>query len=255
MNIVGFGDSFILGLKNTPKLEWLYPRSNWKHDSHPWHRCYQGMLGDHYKCIPEFRGLEGSGPWNAFFDFLEYQKTNTKKIDVVIMAWSESQRLYHPVVKPINTVLVERNRKKESEPFREIYQAAYEYYAHLMDTTKQNYELSGLMAMFDMMTQQYPGTKFINLHCFSWLDQNEWWNKYDKIGPTQLRYHHTFKHCSEIRPCLMYVSRRDGWPGDHFLHQETRECHLTVPMHRLLTDAIIDAIDNYEPGRIVDIPV
>lgn len=254
MNIVGFGDSFILGLKHTPKLEWLDPANNWDDDTHPWHRCYQGMLGDHYKCIPDFRGVEGSGPWNAFFNFLEFQKTNTEKIDVVIMAWSEIQRLYHPVVSPINTVLAERNRNTDT-PFSEVYQAAHDFYMNLMDMNKQNYEMRALMTMFDDIVKEYPETKFINLHCFSWLNQNEWWTVYDKIGPEQIRYHYKFKNCMEVRPSLMYLSRRDGWPGDKMLHKETRECHMTAPMHRLLTDAIIDAIENYQPGKIVDIPI
>lgn len=240
MKIVGFGDSFILGLsEGHQKLS----------------VAYQGMIGDHYRwttaplpCHPEFRGVSGSGPWNMFFDFLNYP--NKEKIDVVIMAWSEITRIYHKKYPICNSVV--SFAKSEDDEYMATLNAAKNYYQFLMDHDQKNHELSALMMFVDEMSKSYPNTKFIHLPCFSKYDMNKHWDSlYDKVKPNELEYYHRFKHGAEVRPCLMYLSKKDGWPSD--LSKDTRECHMTPYMNRLVADAIIECIDDYYPGKLVDI--
>lgn len=236
MKIVGFGDSFILG-PPTPVKEI--------------DDTYQALLGNKYNTYPEFRGIGGTGPWHAFFDFLNYFKTCNEHVDVVLMAWSEAHRLYNPMLTRQNAELAAKVANKPNISFNEVFSAVQQYYDFVMDTEKQNYEIQALMTMFDDMVSNYPNTKFINLHSFSRLNKGEGWKDYDDVS--KLQYHYKFKNSMEIRPCLIYLSRLEDWPGDNNMHLEKRECHLSPKMHKLVADAIISAIENYSPGKIVNI--
>lgn len=243
MKIVGFGDSFILGL--APKHSKLS-------------LAYQGMIGEHYRwctapleCHPEFRGVSGTGPWSMFFDFLNYP--DKEKIDVVIFAWSEISRLYHKKYHICNSV-VSSTKNHEDDEYMDAVEASGKYYQYLFDHNQKNHELSALMMLVDEMSRSYPNTKFIHLPCFSKYDTSTHWDPlYDKIKPNQIDYYHRFKHGAEVRPCLMYLSKKDGWPDD--LSKDTRECHMTPKMNRLLADAIIDCIEDYHPGKLVEIDI
>jgi hypothetical protein len=246
MNIVGFGDSFILGLADT--------RSGVDYTGNiAWNNCYQGMIGDHFKCIPEFKGFPGSGPWAMFFDFLRYDKKD--EIDVVIMAWSEIARLYHPKLRSGNVTLWDKERMNSlTDDEKIILNAAKGYMYNLGDEEKLNYEMRALMMMVDDMTKQYPHIKFIHLPCFTWLEQGQWWGRdYHTTDHTELRYHHDFKNGMEIRPALMYMSMLDDWPDD--LSNDRRECHMTPRVNRLLADSIIHCIENYEPGKLIEMDI
>lgn len=237
MKIVGFGDSFILSIGKATSDD----------PQQPWFKSYQGMIGDHYDCVPEFRGRAGTGPWNMFFDFLNY--SDKENIDVAIIAWSEINRLYHPRFQPINTHYAFDKEKydKASDEEKEVLEAANHFYRNLYDGNQKSYEMKALMNLFDDMTLEYKNTKFIHLPCFSWDKPTEWWgNTYKDKKPHELTYYHDFKHGMEIRPALMYMSVHDEWPAD--LSIDRRECHMTPRVNRLLANQIINCIDDYRPG-------
>jgi len=240
MKIVVFGDSF------QQNKEGLVDPSS-----------YEGMLTHHYDCQVEFLGDAGSGPWHAFFKCKKYLDDSKDNLpDVIIFGWSEACRnLYHPNYSALNGAQCRMNYKSTSinPEEREVYKAGLDYYRFLSSNKKENYELKSLMMYFDNFTLNYPDIKFINLHNFSWLERLKWWDMYDKLGPRQLTYHHTFKNSAEIRPALIWLSRRDGWPLNDRMENENRNCHLTPAMHRLLADVIISAIDYYSPGKIFEI--
>ena len=237
MKILGFGDSFILGLEEG-------------HAKLPY--TYQGILGEHFNTYAEFKGISGSGPWTSFFDCQDYLTTTKEHPDVVIFAWSEINRLYNDFVKILNYGIAKNKENDTTDVNHEVYQAALGYYKHFASTEKPNYEMAALMLMFDEFTLNFPKTKFINLHCFSWLKGSDWWDVYDTIDYKDINYFHKFKNCAEVRPPLIYMSRRDGWPKD--ISKESRECHLTEKMHKLLANAIIECIRDYKPGKTVEIP-
>jgi len=233
MNIVGFGDSFIMpGSVHDPR----YPKQ------------YMNQVGTYFNSTAESRGVEGTGPWNMFFDFMNYKK----HIDVAILAWSEPIRLYHPKVKPLNTHIALDTPLKDDEN-KPIYEAANLYYKYLFDHTQKNWELKGLMCLFDhVISKQYPKTKFIHLPCFSCYDESQYWfNLYDKVKPRDIEYYHDFTTGVEIRPCLMFLSKKDDFPKD--ITKEHRANHLSLNMHTRVARSIIDAIENYVDGRKINI--
>lgn len=238
-NIVAFGDSFTLTI--TPNhLEW--------------DECYQGMLANRYNCLPEFRGKPGTGPWYMFFDFLRYPDKHL--IDVALIAWSEISRLYHPVFQPINTHIAHDKElfKKASDHERDVIVAANHYYQKLYDGHQKSYEMKALMNLFDDMCSEYKHIKFIHLPCFTWESPAEWWGETYKVKkPEDLVYYHNFKNGMEVRPALMYLSMLDEWPAD--LSQDRRQCHMTSRVNRLLADTIIQCIDNYTPGKMVEMDI
>lgn len=234
MKIVGFGDSFIM---DVPNYDAQYPY------------VYMNLVGKHFGVETESRGLAGSGPWNMFYDFINYKD----HIDVAIIAWSEIARLYHPHVQPLNTSNCLNSPITAESPFKEVYEAARDTYKYLYDHDQKNWEMEALMCMFDHnITPKYPNTKFIHLPCFSRYGKDKWWGElYDNISPNEIEYFYDFKQASEIRPCLMFLSKNDAYPKD--IRKETRQNHLTLKMHKLLANAIIECIENYNPGRKVQI--
>lgn len=241
MKIVAFGDSFQQSVDDLSNYSFA---------------CYQGLLLKHYKADEtdvKFYGDPGSGPWHAFIKCRNYLKEAEFLPDVVLFGWSEACRsLYHPNAICLNPGFAEA-RIAENDINSEMYQAAIDYGLYISDHKKENYELRSLMIYFDKFVLNYPKIKFINLHNFSYLKRFEWWNHYDKLGPKQLDYHHRFINCAEVRPALMWMSRRDGWPGEYKMHLETRTCHLTEAMHMVVAEAIINCIDKYKPGLLVEI--
>lgn len=233
MKIVGFGDSFIM---DTPVQEQVY------------HQTYGRIVSDYFNTDVEMRGVAGSGPWNMFYDFINYKD----HIDVALIQWSEICRLYHPKINPLNTAAVE-DYKKEKDPYKEkVLSVTKDYYEYMYDHDQKNWEMKALMCMFDDLSTKYPNTKFIHLPGFSMYAEKYWWGTlYDQIGPHELEYYHSFKHGMEIHPAMMYLSKKDEWPND--IVKETRQCHLSLRMHKLMANAIITAIDNYTPGKVIDI--
>lgn len=231
MNIVGFGDSFI-------KDNSIYCKND-----------YMTFVGNHFGVKTESRGVGGTGPWYMFFDFLKYDK----HIDVAIIAWSEIVRMYHRKIQPLNIWSEEDIPSNIDDRQKQIYNAAFNYNKFILNNTQKNWECKALMCMFDeCITKQYPNTKFIHLPCFSWYENDQLWaNIYDNVNPKDINYYYDFKNGVELRPCLMYLSKQDDWPSD--LSKEHRPNHLTLKYHILLANAIIDAIENYNLGKIINI--
>jgi len=236
MKIVGFGDSFIL-------------KSSQYHIT----ESYESCLIDRYNCVTEFRGVPGTGPWNMFFDFLNYPDKD--KVDVIILAWSEIIRLYHPKYSPLNTHTILDTKTSGDEEYMATINAGKKYYSYLMHQQQKDHELSALMLLVDEMSKNHPNIKFIHLPCFSKYDTNSsWMSWYDKAKPEDIEYFHRFKHGAEIRPCLAYLSKKDGWPGN-IANDFNRPCHMTPRMNKIVADAIIECIDNYHPGKLIEMNI
>lgn len=233
MKIVGFGDSFIM---STPTEDPVY------------NQTYGRIVSDHFNTDVEMRGVAGSGPWNMFYDFINYKE----HIDVALIQWSEIQRMYHPKVNPVNSARAFNYQSEQDPNISKILEVAKGYYEHFYDHDQKNWELKALMNMFDELTLKYPNTKFIHLPGFSMYSESYWWGTlYEQISANELEYFHKFKHGMEVHPCLMFLSKKDEWPAD--IRKETRQCHLSLRLHKLVANAIINAIENYEHGKIIDI--
>lgn len=238
MKIVGFGDSFITDWGDIPDI------------------TYKTIIGEHYKTTPEFRGVGGSGPWTAFFDYLDYP--NKQDIDVAIFAWSEPYRIYHPTIKSLNfsTVIydVPNPLYEKDVDYKKIIEAGKMFYRYLENTTKIDYEMYGLLCMFDqMIAKDNKRTKFIHMDCFGVFDsrqENKHFRDYsDFYNYSSFFNSIEFKNGVQINPPLMYLSELEDKPLN--LGVDTRTNHLGPSMHKVLANAIIQAIDNYELSKKV----
>ena len=226
MKIVGFGDSFI-----------------WKASQNT-DTCYLDYTAQELGAEVEWRGYNGSGSWDAFFQFKNYPQN----IDVAVFAWSGVTRLYHPNVRGIC-----HGSSQQVFPGAdnfEIWDAARKYYYYLYDWEKSEYEAMAFYQWFDQFSTNYPNTKFIHMWSFAKdTTFDESWEKY-KGNPDNLEYPHRWKNGAEIRPALMHFSTQDGWPADNNLHREKRNNHLTEPYHIHLSNVLTTAIKEYQPGKL-----
>lgn len=248
MNIVAFGDSFIQPSPHTEEEKTFKRHSDYAD-------YYEGILARYYNTWPKFMGVPGSGPWSMFMDFLKYMDNvkNVGRPDVVLFAWSEPSRLYHREY-VINSGLAMQDPTNWTQRKIDTMDAATEYYRYLIDTEKNNYDLKALMLYTDEITKNYPDVKFVHMHCWSIIEDlyyKGWHNHYREKKLDELDYGHTFKNGAQIRPPLMYLSMLDEWPTD--LARDPRICHLSKNMHTMLGKALKECINDYSPGKIVDV--
>jgi len=224
MKIVGFGDSFI-----TP--------CNYDY-------AYTNLVAKHFNAEFESYAYQGSGAWDAYFQLEKYLKDN-RAPDVVMCVWSASGRLYHPNIRTLcynSTVM--NPVIPVSSVFKPLIEAAKTYYQYLHDVPKADMEHRCLYYWIDtILAPKYPNTKFIHM----WGFPN---NVCDFGKPQDMEYLYEFTNAVEIRPALIHLSYLDEWPND--LSNETRTHHMTPKMHTALANYVIDAIENYEPGRQIN---
>jgi hypothetical protein len=240
MNICGFGDSFM----DLPR------------DNNVKNLTYLKQVADKFNATFEPYGEPGTGPWSAFFNFQKYK--NKENIDVAIFAWSEHNRLYHPIVRPINFTSVHNPKVHSMYPKEidyDVWEAAKQYYRYIYDDTKSKYEAIGLYHLMDHLSLDYPHIKFIHMFCYALHNSDQiYLDIYnDPDVPNNLKYPYLFKNGVNIRPALMYMSYLDEWPDD--LYYETRDCHLSQKMHNVLTETLYTAITNANIGDIVNVNI
>lgn len=232
MNIVGFGDSFISGHVDSNRSGYL------------------DDVGDIVNAESvTWNGYPGSGSWDAFFQFKNYEKL--VEGDVVIFSWSDPARLYNRRVRNLclhgSSLPIDKDN-----PDAKVWHAARQYYAELYDYEKTEYEAAAFYYWVDNWLASFTKIKFIHLWGFAKNTPGirNYWDMYLEENTDKLEYHHHFKNGAEIRPALMSFSRREGWSALNDLKGETRLNHLTPKYHSLLASMIADAIENYEPGKI-----
>lgn len=241
MRIAGFGDSFIQPI--------YYPNGDLYNEYN-----YLTKIGKYFNTNDFIAyGYPGSGVWDAFFEFQkqeEIARKNNKPFDIVIFAWSNGSRLYHPIVRDICASNV-YNHYDSKQP---LWIAAKNYYEHLFDHKKLKYELTAFFYWLDNhLKETYPNIKFVHLNGFPPYDEGqpvEDYYEYIKKNDGNIKYYTTWKNSVEIRPSLIYFSLMDDWPGD--LSKEHRFQHLTPKMHTIVSDLVINAIENYVPGKIIN---
>jgi hypothetical protein len=242
MRIIGFGDSFIQpGDSDKQYLHLVSSKFNTK--------SYSGY------------GVPGSSIWNTFFDFKEKYQSHIDlgiDVDVIIFVWTNTSRLYHPVIKNISS----GNPQIYTETDSPIWIASRYYFEELYNEEKTNYEIISFFYWFDnWLIENVPRTtKIIHMWGFPFeinnLDINGDtigdWYKFHKNFPYKIKYNVNFKSGVEIRPPLIHFSLNDGWPKDNNLSKENRFQHLTEKMHQKVADLIIASINTYIPGEVIN---
>lgn len=161
-------------------------------------------------------GVPGSGPWTAIRTFMK--QTEQKDYDLVIMAWSEPNRVYS---------LSGEYSNLES-------QIVDSYQSNFVDDWVLHVQQTGLMNWFDQyIKQHHPDTQFWHFHCFP---DNDYLQCKDGVD----RLYHIFDHGVTMYPSLMYYSinceqftnLEQGFLKDH------RDGHLSDARHQLIFDRL-----------------
>lgn len=221
MKIAGFGDSFIF---------------QFVPNTYPW------LLEKHYNATFTSYAFPGSSIWDAYFQFINCNKT----YDVVIFSWTNKARFYHPNYRTIcdRSVI---NNQNSNDP---VWKAASMYYKYLVDYTKIDYEMKSFFYWLDdSLKENFPNTKFI--HMWSFPKDTSVDEILNGTISSDKDYFHRFKNHVELRPSLLSLSVKEDWPKD--VSQEHRPNHLSWGMHNLLASKLIYAIDNYSPGLLLNI--
>lgn len=243
MKITYFGDSFINTDMRISDGNFFYDRDDY--DYFELLEQYPFLVARHFDADMVSKGCPGSGSWDAFFQFKKYCDENNGPSDVTVFCWSSAGRLYHPNIRDICPQKVRNVMENiDNVSDRDTWLAANSFYEHLYDTDKVYYEhVSMVHWLNDWLFENYPDKKFIHMTGFPV-------NSTNFMHPETFEYFGRWDKGVEIRPALIHLSYIDEFPGD--LSKETRGNHLSNRMHKLLTKYLIDAIENYEIGRLID---
>ena len=203
-------------------------------------------------------GLGGSGTHYAYYNMLRYlefrnnvRTPNLNPPDVIIFVINSVHRVWNKDIPNVcpgslmnNQQAMEAGTWEGTEKNRQIWGALGHYYADLFDGDHEKQQKVHLMHYFDTcIAPQYPETKFVILHAFPDVHNN---NEVDDLDPANYAYFYDFKNCMEIRPPLMHLSRMDEMPDD--LLDEIRPNHFSTRMHDLFSSYLFYQIQDFKPG-------
>lgn len=172
-------------------------------------------------------GVGGSSVWDVVL--LQFQESNIP--DVSVFVWTEADRLFHRHHRNLNIMSIDSSDFKKSNP--ELHSASLGYYRHLYDAEKQRLECISLLHYFDkQILSKYKDKKFIHM-----------WSFKDSIN-------YRWENGVEIRPALIELSVLNS---DDVPRHDTRPNHISgEEKNNLLYNTILDAINNYEDGRLIN---
>lgn len=231
VNTIGFfGDSFCATVD--------YPNKD-----NEQHCTYIKKLADHYNSRIVHTGHGGSSVYDLFLiqlqPFLNYTIP-----DVCIIVWTGPDRLFHRTIRNINyrsaindNDLTRYFFKEKTLETETVWNAASEYYKHLMDFEVAELQYVSFLKYIDDVILPTIADKTKIIHMFS-------------FGKNLLNKetYHTFKTGVQINPPLVvlsqaeYNSEQDDHRPNHF--EGTYK-------NQLLFETIKEAIDNYEHGKVV----
>lgn len=198
-------------------------------------------------------GIPGSSIEDAILlQFRELEK-NFNVPDICVFCWTDLHRIYNKEIRDINASTVNRykNDKSISGIKRKIMDASQTYYSLLYDHDWHELRHTSMIYYFNnVLLDKYPNTKIINLWSLAHI-KNYTTDSRKDFTPENEKYPLRFNRGVEIRPSLMALSMIDpDCPDD--LEKERRSNHLGhQSVNRFLADTIIDAIKNYESGKLI----
>ena len=214
---------------------------------------YIDMVADSLDLEVVNLGIPGSSIEDAILlQFGEFEK-NLNIPDICVFCWTDTHRLYNNIVRNINGFTIDKYKKDKSSTMIEqkIIDAAQRYYSFLYDRDWHELRHTSMIYYFNnVLLDKYPNTKIINLWSLAHI-KNYTTDSRKDFTPENEKYPLRFNRGIEIRPSLMSLSMIDpDCPDD--LEKERRCNHLGhQSVNRFLADTIIDAIKNYESGKLI----
>lgn len=167
--------------------------------------------------------------------------------DICVFSWTVEGRLYHPTVRNLNILSVDQMIK--IEPKNGIYKAASWYYAYLYNLQASRFRYCSMLSYFDrfVLSNLSPNIRIIHMWSFG---QADGWSQ-DTYSPENIIYPYRFTTGVEIRPSLISLATFDRPINE--INDDTCYNHLNnEEKNRYLYAWIIDALRNYEKGRLID---
>lgn len=167
--------------------------------------------------------------------------------NICIFCWTGEGRLYHPKIRNLNAISVDRMIK--DDPKNGLYKAASLYYSYLYDLEASRFRYSSMLAYFDRIVLSNLSPEIQVIHLWSFGQADGW--QEDTYSPNNIIYPYRFTTGVEIRPSLVALATFDR-PIDE-INNDTCNNHLNnEEKNRYLYAWIVKALKNYEKGSLID---
>lgn len=208
------------------------------------HDTYIKKLSDHYNAEICSLGQNGSSIWDTIL--IQFKKFENNLPDVCIFSWTNSGRIFNRKVRNINT----SSALSEQTEDKEIWDAAKKYYYYLSDIEKEQNEYLSAIYYFDNVILNKLNKNIKIIHMWSFGDINYDLKNYH--NPNNIRYIYKWQSGIEIRPALYSISMKNCF-DEKINYRDWRPNHLDGDKkNNLVFNWIKYAIDNYEPGKILN---
>lgn len=190
-----FGDSFCAERFNHHSFYYGY-------------KTYISILAKHYDAKVVNLGHGGSSVWDTILLQLNPLIEKNQVPDICVFVWTFPGRLFHRNVRRINSGDALNYKLHTYNPLhKNIWQAARDYYLYLYDHELANIEYeAALRYIDDIILPKIADKKIVHLWA---AGKTDGWDE-DTFKPSNVGYHHTWNHGSEIRPCLSSLSLYDA---------------------------------------------
>jgi hypothetical protein len=196
-------------------------------------------------------GEPGSSAWDTvLLQFNAVKNAITVSMpDICVFVWTDPARLYHPKIRDITVGTAIQNAKHQSQD-QPIWQAAKDYYLHIMDDEKVDLEYRSLLYYIDnVILAQLPSTTKI-IHMWSFGDPVN--RTGTEFQPNSINYAHTWVHGVEIRPALVALSNDHNRKWQQTDEYERANHFNGAEKNDLIANWILTAIENYRDGLLLD---
>lgn len=202
-------------------------------------KTYLRQVTDHYNFKIRNVGYPGSSIYDSlllqFGPLIESQRIP----DVCVFVWTDPHRLFHRISRNINPGGVEQFKHLGNE-----WKAAAHFYKDLHDYELFNLQYTSTLYYYDNVIFPKLPERVKIIHMWSFGELPTVNDIRDSFSPAKVSYLHRWKTGLEIRPSLMTLTKNLG---------DTAPNHLaTQQKNDIVTKWLINAIDNYENGKLLD---
>jgi hypothetical protein len=208
---------------------------------------YIEKLSKHYNADIVNLGHGGSSVWDLFLYQFNPKLRNNKVPDICVFVWTEHLRLFHRKVRNINHG---STFHEKHETNLGLWNAAKNFYNHLLDDEKHLYEYKNLLYYLDHEIFSKLEDKKI-IHLWSFGEPLEWSEK--GFTPNNINYHYRWKNGVEIRPPLICTSL-SGIRYEEFVTKDCSNHFDTQEKNDFVFNLIKFSIDNYKKGMLINTP-
>jgi hypothetical protein len=230
--VLVLGDSFTAG-HNCQEYHWLNQLAN----------AFNWQITN--------RSISGSGPLYVI-DMILRGMSDARDYDIIIFAWSEPTRFYHPQAPWLNAH--ETAIKAQFKPGQEkLYAAADLWYKDAIDYELEEIKGTGLQYWFDnYLAENFADREIYHVYCFPRMGGRVEYAKYlDSCADINNQtVYHQFKTGVSILPTLIYYSVNDPNKPKN-IGFDHRLGHISEDSHHLVFRRLATLFSQpYQSGKV-----